>query len=230
MEAEFKELSSTTAIRRKGIVDDQIYYFGVLPRLIARCWRPIVFMASKLLIRLTILIFSSCSTNKYVFNADRLQEIGQLTVDKATKRDLDNGHKDVSPNYLISIGESIYPNSKKFDLATPKSFEKISRGFRLTTEYYYTPSDRMVRVILYQWDKVGSGSQKAEFQKQFDQLRQSLTDKLGQPKEIEINQKEYNDETFRDGIKWAGEVNAYLFMFGNDRTEYRQIRLAIYRD
>ena len=172
--------------------------------------------------------FSSCSTSKYISSADRFQNPGQLTVDKAIKLDIDNKSKDISPDHLVSIGESIYPNTKKFDLATPKTFETTTSIFKLTTDYYFTPTDSLVRVILYQWDKSKTGDAKNEFQKQFNQLRKSLTDKLGEPKEIEIEQKDFNDETFRDGIKWTGKVNAYLFMFGNDETEYRQIRLAIY--
>jgi hypothetical protein len=139
-------------------------------------------------------------------------------------------YKDISPDHLITIGEGIYPNPKRFNLTTPRTFEKKTGGFRLTTDYYYTSSDSLVRVILYQWDKSRTRDQKKEFQKQFDKLRQSLTDKLGEPKEIEINQKKFNDETFRDGIKWTGKVNAYLFMLGRDKNEYRRIRLAIYSE
>lgn len=187
-------------------------------------------MKSGLLIILTILTLGSCTTSKYIFSADRFQNIGQLTIDKAVRRDIDNKYKDVSPNHLIEIGESIYPNTKKFDLATPKTFETTNGIFKLTTDYYFTPTDSLVRVILYQWDKSESVNGKKEFQKQFNQLRKSLTDNLGEPKEIDIEQKDFNDETFRDGIKWTGKVNAYLFMFGNDETEYRQIRLAIYSE
>lgn len=185
-------------------------------------------MTSRLLTLLTILTFSSCSTNKLIFSADRFQNVGQLTVDKAVKRDIDNKYKDVSPDHLISIGESIYPNTEGFDLVTPKTFETTNGIFKFTTDYYFSRGDSLVKVTLYQWDKLKSVDGKKEFQRKFNQLRKSLTDNLGEPKEINIEQKDFNDETFRDEIKWTGKVNAYLFMFGNDRTQYRQIRLAIY--
>jgi hypothetical protein len=185
-------------------------------------------MKSGLLTILTILTFGSCTTSKYIFTSDRFQDIGQLTVDRAVKRDIDSRYKDVSPDHLIEIGESIYPNAQKFQLTTPKTFETTDDIFKLTTDYYFTADDSLVKVILYQWDKAKPVDGKKQFQRKFNQLRKLLTDNLGEPKEIDIQQKDFNDETFRDGIKWTGKVNSYLFMFGNDETEYRQIRLAIY--
>ena len=185
-------------------------------------------MTNRLFILLTILTFSSCSTNKYIFSDDRFQNVGQLTVAKAISRDIAHKYKDVSPDHLISIGQGIYPNSKKFDLATPRTFEKREGAFRLSTDYYYSTPDSLVKVILYQWEKARTRDQKKEFQKLFDKLKQSLTDKLGEPQHVEINQKKFNEETFRDGVKWTGKVNAYLFYLRRDKTEFRRIRLAIY--
>jgi hypothetical protein len=143
-------------------------------------------MMGRLLILLTLLTFGSCSTNKYIFSGDKLQNVGQLTVDKAIKRDIVSKYKDVSPDHLISLGESIYPNARGFDLATPKSFETTNGIFKLTTEYYFTVGDSLVKVTLYQWDKAKSVDGKKEFQKRFNQLKESLTDNLGEPKEINI--------------------------------------------
>jgi hypothetical protein len=184
-------------------------------------------MPSRLLITLTILIFCSCSTNKYIFNANRFENLGQSTVANAVKRDIDNKSKDISLNHRVSIGESIYPNVRKFELSTPKTFTTTSGIFNLTTDYYYTPTDSLVKVILYQWENSKSGDNKLAFQKQFNQLRRLLTEELGEPRETDIERRQFNDGTFRDGIKWTGKVNAYLFMLGNDRTKFR-LRLAIY--
>lgn len=175
---------------------------------------------------------SSCSINQPNFNEDGFQKFTLLKIDKASKNELSNGAKDISPDRLISLGESIYPNSNKYILATPKTFERRVKNFQLTTDYYYSTADSTVRVMLYQWDKIGSKDQKKDFQKQFNQLKKSLTDRLGEPTEVDIEQKKFNEETFRDGIKWMrpNSTKAYLFMFGNDRTKYRQIRLAIYKD
>ncbi|HRN46456.1 MAG TPA: hypothetical protein PKW69_00370 [Niabella sp.] len=184
------------------------------------------------LIIFSFLTLSSCSINQFIFKEERFQNLGQLKVYQVSKYDLNNGFKDVSPEHLISIGQSIYPNSNNYTLVVPKRFLKRVKNFRLTTEYYFTSTDSLIRVILYQWDKVGSKDQKKAFQNQFNQLAKRLTKKLGKPSNIEIQQKEFNDKTFRDGIKWLDQTNtkAYLFMFGNDRTQYRQIRLAVYND
>ena len=40
------------------------------------------------------------------------------------------------------------------------------------------------------------------------------------------------DTSWRDDMKWInhGELNAYLFMFGDNRTGFREIRLALYKE
>jgi len=103
---------------------------------------------------------------------------------------------------------------------------------------------RVVKVILYQWEKSQDKNQDVledaniksgrfvNFQNKFNQLRDSLTKSLGKPIDTNIEQKQESNQAFRDDVRWQGKdgTNAYLFMFGNNGTGYRQIRLAIYKD
>lgn len=92
-----------------------------------------------------------------------------------------------------------------------------------------------------------------QFKEQWDDLVRELTKQLGQPSDVKIESYKFKTETtdkpvsleemlsnlgnnrnestaWRDDMKWAGRngVNAYLFMFGDNRTGHRQIRLSIY--
>ena len=91
-----------------------------------------------------------------------------------------------------------------------------------------------------------------EFKKQWTEIVKSLKGQLGQPtfqniesnnfskvviKEKELNEDELwnfsdnsNQTNWRDDMKWENKehVNAYLYMFGNNQTGYRQMCLAIY--
>lgn len=70
------------------------------------------------------------------------------------------------------------------------------------------------------------------FQAKFDELVTQLTSEFGEPFSTNIKQGKVKDETFRDDLRFkrADEMNAYLFMFGNDNSGFRQIRLAVYKD
>jgi hypothetical protein len=101
------------------------------------------------------LILASCVTNREIFRAERFEDFGKLTVSKAEKIENKLGSKDETPSYKISIGESIYPNKKDFILETPKTFVRTENGkFELETEYFYTGSDSIVRVVMYEWTEI----------------------------------------------------------------------------
>lgn len=186
----------------------------------------------------------SCSPSRRIFNLDRFDEFENLTLSKAVKYEKGIGSTDVTPNHLIKIGEGIYPNRRGFELATPKTFTRKEKPFfEFEVEYFYVPQDSVVKVILYEWNKQVNSNldpfeEKSEkeldkmytaFQKKFEYLRKELIKRLGEPTQIEIN-SESGQPNFRDDIKWLNNdgLNAYLFMFGNNQNEYRQIRLAIY--
>ncbi|OKL39326.1 hypothetical protein A3841_01775 [Pontibacter flavimaris] len=169
-----------------------------------------------------------------------------MTVPEAIEYEKGKGSIDVTPNHLIKVRESIYPNKKGFELATPVTFTRTEKQvFDLEAEYFYVPQDSLVKVILYEWSQQTNSNQnlleeKSEkeldkmytaFQKKFEYLRKELTKRLGEPTQIEINLNS-GQPNYRDGIKWLNNngLNAYLFMFGNNQNEYRQIRLAIYKE
>lgn len=192
---------------------------------------------------LTIFALTSCATDKRIFQKQRFADFGQLKLMTALKLEKKFSSKDISPHHLIEISEGIYPNKNNCVLATPKTFKIKERPhFKLETDYFYSINDSSVKVILYQWDnltKENSSLFEEEnlakkfkvFQKKFDRLKEKLTKELGQPVEINIKQNKTSVASFKDDVKWGhnGELNAYLFMFGND-SGYRQIRLAIYKD
>ena len=148
------------------------------------------------------------------------------------KIELELGSIDKTPKHKISIGESIYPNEKKHKLETPKTYNRIENGkFELETEYFYTTSDSVVRVVMYEWTELREThkSDTKKFHKKYDGLKKQLNSKLGEPSFVEIA-SDTAKSNFRDGIKWMnGNGNkAYLFMLGSNSSDYRKIRLAIY--
>jgi len=71
-----------------------------------------------------------------------------------------------------------------------------------------------------------------KFQTKFNQLKDSLTKRLGNPTYKNIEHNITREDAFRDDLKWNGTncVKAYLLMFGNRVNNYREIRLIIYND
>lgn len=191
----------------------------------------------------SILLNMSCVSHRHIFSKETFSNFYRLKVNEATTAEIKNGSRDISPTYLVSIGESIYPNSNNYKLEKPRTFKRIEkRNFEIEVGYFYTARDSSVKVILYEWDEL-SGKKRSPFenernlskkfrlfQNKFDELSERLTKELGLPYEKSIEQNKSEDKTFRDGIKWEGQngLNGYLFMFGNNKNGYRQIRLAIY--
>ena len=150
---------------------------------------------------------------------------------------------DVTRDYYTSIGEGIYPNEKSFKLEKPLIYRHIECPyFQTEIEYYYTNSDKSVKVIMLEWNEFKKSSglfdegfsldvKSSCFRDKFNKISKKMTDLLGEPTFSDI-ESEKESTNFRDGIKWKSEngVNAYLFMYGNDNNKYRQIRLAIYKN
>lgn len=196
------------------------------------------------IVLLTLLAFTSCVTNRLIFEGKEFNGFDNLGIRTAIQLEKQKHSKDITPDYLIGIGEGIYPNKNKYTLATPKTYEVKERpNFKLETEYFYAVNDSLVKVILYQWDdlrkknayffKEENYTRKFKaFQTKFDNLTSKLIKEFGEPISKNIEQGKIKDETFRDDLKFkrGDGMNAYLFMFGNDNNGYRQIRLAIYKD
>ena len=186
------------------------------------------------------LILISCATNREIFLAERFADFNKLTVPKANKIEFELGSIDKTPKHKISIGESIYPNDKKYKLETPKTYNRVENGkFELETEYFYTAADSIVRVVMYEWTELRdtnksfrrNKSNTKKFHEKYDGLKKQLTSMLGEPSFVEIA-SDTAKSNFRDGIKWldgnSNENKAYLFMLGSNSNDYRKIRLAIY--
>ena len=190
---------------------------------------------------LVICGLTACSSSHFIFKNNSFADLENLKLSEAIKYDKKLKSKDVTPDHLIKIGESIYPNKNGFILATPTAFERLEgNDFKLKVDYFYTPEDSSVKVILYQWDLFSNNSELTEreiqvkyqkFQNKFDYLRSELMKELGAPSSIEINSI-ISKSNFRDGVKWmnGNGLNAYLFMLGNDGNKFRQIRLAVYKE
>lgn len=190
-------------------------------------------------------LLTSCATNKQLFNKDIFTDFQVLKINTAIAFEKKNKSRNITPSSFIDIGESTYPNKNNYKLEIAKTFKRKDKPkFQLEIDYYYVRRDSSVKVILYQWDKLTTKKANAfedektkstifnNFQIKFTQLSDSLTKYLGEPIQKNIEQNITADETFRDDLKWIGKngLNAYLFMFGNNRNGYRQIRLAIYKD
>ena len=150
---------------------------------------------------------------------------------------------DATRNYFVLIGEGIYPNKKKFNLDKTIDYKRIECPYFATNiNYYYSKKENLVRVILFEWnvfketDDIFTNDMDIEqkdkvFKEKFSKIETVLTSLLGTPTYKEI-ESEKGGANCRDGIKWINEgtLNAYLFMFGGNETNYRQIRLAIYKE
>ncbi|MFN8888531.1 MAG: hypothetical protein ACK5WF_13810 [Cyclobacteriaceae bacterium] len=104
-------------------------------------------------------------------------------------------------------------------------------------------------------NEIGTKNKFKRFKNKWNQLAGQLSNQLGKPHYTSIASAKYGDKiivdestedsiwsidnnstkqntTWRDDMKWKSDngVNAYMFMFGDNRTGYRQIRLVIYGD
>lgn len=152
--------------------------------------------------------------------------------------------KDVTRKEFSTVSEGIYPNKLKYKLEKPLVYQHIEcPNFESDFEYYYTKSDRLVKLVLFEWNEfktngIFSNNENdlttinAIFNEKFRTISTTLTDLFGKPIYLNIESEKETETNYRDDIKWesVNGVKAYLFMFGNKNSSYRQIRLAIYKD
>ncbi|MBI5856812.1 MAG: hypothetical protein HZB42_04100 [Sphingobacteriales bacterium] len=196
------------------------------------------------LIVISLFFLISCGTTSRLLQKDNYSTFPQLKISEATSFERKIKSINITPSHFVAISESIYPNTNNYTLKVNTFKKKFIKEFNLTVDYYYAINDRLVKIILYQWDKSSDNKSNKfqdektksamfdRFQNKFNQLSDSLTKHLGRPIHTNIDQKNEANETFRDDVRWLGQdgINAYLFMFGNNKNRYRQIRLAIYKD
>lgn len=191
-----------------------------------------------------MILLTSCATKKPLFISKTFSDFDRLKIDVVQKFESRNKSENISPKHLITVGESIYPNVNKYQLETPLMFtRKENKHFQLVTDYYYVAADSSVKVIMYQWEdgpaqknslpkRENLQEKLSRFQSKFNGLSDMLTKHFGEPLQTNIEHTTVPfGETFRDDSKWKGinGMHAYLFMFGNDKSGYRQIRLALYQ-
>jgi hypothetical protein len=155
-------------------------------------------------------------------------------IDKLLEYEKSINSKDVSLGYFWSLGESIYPNKKRYKFGNPISFRRVECPyFEVVTDYFYTKKKSDVKVISFNWKTfkesdwgsnagaIKDGHQK--FIEKYDFLVAAVSEVLGEP--LAIKQEK---DSGRIDTKWhsADGVNAYLFRF----TEYDEIRLYIYKE
>jgi len=152
--------------------------------------------------------------------------------------------KDITPDHYIGLGEGIYPNRSHFKLETPKTYERIEDStFTNQIKYYYTKDDGSVKAVLFEWNKTENNKDDFfsinknttattnKFQHKFDNIEQYITSLIGKPKK-RIIESAKNKYQFRYDVTWESDngIVVYMFMFGNESQNYRQINLAIYKE
>ena len=191
-----------------------------------------------------IMVINSCKSakNKNSKTEENLISVAEKTIDidislgkieKYIDFEKRINSEDVTRDYFVDIGESIYPFIKNHSFEIPKEFKFTPEtSIELTKSYYYT-KDGSVKLILYEWNKKDTATiDNRKFKSIFINLEKIITGKIGQysSKKIESD-KIKNEKTYRDDIKWkSSELNAYLFRFGDRNNDYNQITLAIYKD
>jgi hypothetical protein len=141
--------------------------------------------------------------------------------------------KDVSLGYFWSLGESIYPNKKKFKFGNPLSFSRVECPyFEGSIDYFYTKAKGIIKAVSFTWGTFKESNLglnpdikdvTPKFIEKYDFLVGAISELLGKPSAIK--QKENSG---RIDTKWhsTNGINAYLFKFKN----YNEIRLYIYKE
>ena len=190
-----------------------------------------------------LLTLIGCSTTKNLFQNERIFTFQNLDLKYAIELEEKLNSEDISPDYRIGLGKSIYPNTNNYELEISRNYRRIIKpNFSLEVDYHFT-KDSLVRFVMYEWNELKKEIEfsfksekeniktKKVFDKKFSDLRKELTKEFGEPSFIEIeSEKPEQTETYRNGIKWLNKngMNCYLFAFGNKEGTYNQIRLAIY--
>ena len=164
-----------------------------------------------------------------------------LTFNSGNKFPLDNllnyekamNAADISLGHFWSLGESIYPNKKRFKFGNPLTFRRVECPyFEGKVEYFYTKKDNDVKVVSFNWETFKQSNFDAEpeikngagkkFIEKYNFVVKAVSELLGEP--LPIKQEENSG---RIDTKWHSRngISAYLFRF----EDYNEIRLYIYK-
>lgn len=191
-----------------------------------------VIMKSKFFFVFILLLFYSCSVNKYS-NVPVQDEI-DLSLKSFTeikKEETDKKSKDITLGYFWGIGKDMYPTFEKHTFEIPKSYQRNENNFILKVDYFFTKDDQ-TKFKLYEWNENEKIETSHEmFNEKFHEIKKYITENLGKPYlEVYEDLEKSKEETVRDDVKWHSKnLNIFLFRF-RGKSGFDQIRLAIYCD
>lgn len=153
----------------------------------------------------------------------------------------------------VTVSDDFFPGATKYDLEFPITFDRKDKEFNpfAVVQYYYTPNDSLVRLIVYDWDKTqiinnfidlqkelkNESKRINEYNTKYDELLKIITDELGRPisgdgkiREIKEGQSSYIERK----SKWTRdnctvELNM-IFTTDNRTMGTFRIRTKIYWD
>lgn len=197
------------------------------------------FKKSVLTTIILLTIFIACSDEKEsTLKPTSLNTFKPLNISEYVESELLMNSSDISPCCCVSISETLFPNKKKYPLSTPMEFFSVDNsGFHLNKRYYYSSSDSIVRVILYDWtfprhwllspeNRRARKSRSKKLYKKYKSIILGLKEKFGNPTSMEIVDEYY----YRESHLWnrVEQPKAYVFILGNKDKEFYRLRLATY--
>ena len=199
----------------------------------------------KIIFILIILIFISCKKTEddFIFEKLRFENLDKLNLNQLVKSENEIGSKERKSNNTFGIGSDYYPNSLKYELSNPRVFEINQKELGLETNYFYSKKDSLVKVILYQWNTKYLNfkgyendtlrelkiTEKEKYQDKFENLKESLTEKLGKATEINIEKRKDTSYNYSDNYRWIkDDLNAYLSLDVSGE-DFMEIRLVVHK-
>jgi hypothetical protein len=189
---------------------------------------------------LTILAFFTIT---YTFSQEKiLTKQSKISEVIAFEKEINRKVKYTFPN--VTLSKDYYPLADKYKLAHPISFIRLSDQYLpLYTEYFFTPEDKIIRVVLYDWERDSYGnlfdkpkiwkeeSKKLDFYKaEYNRIKKITISQLGEPTNADLDVKPIKDdeETYlTQSTKWeTDDLHAELSLIFASNT-YR-IRLKLY--
>lgn len=195
------------------------------------------------IISILIIGLIGCKTSKQGILSNKISTFDNLKLEYALNLEKKYKSKDISRSRRVGLGKGIYPNENNYEFEISKDFLRLEKpNFSITTDYHYT-IDSTIRVIMYEWkdlkhkpgyfhSKEENDKRREVFKLKYEELSSFLMKLYGDPTVVEVNSVHNKKGNFRDSYKWLNKngMNAYLFIFGNEKNTYNKIRLAIYKD
>jgi hypothetical protein len=140
---------------------------------------------------------------------------------------------DVSLGHFWSLGESTYPNKKRFKFGNPLSFRRVECPyFEGKVDYFYTKTGSDIKVVSFNWETFRQSNfgvtpeirddAGQKFIEKYNFVVKAVSELLGEP--LPLKQEENSG---RVDTKWlsGNGISAYLYRF----EKYNEIRFYIYK-